>query len=110
MTDKKNNKNLPIGEIDRLIHEPSRLLIMAQLYVVECVDFIFLMRQTEMTQGNLSTHLNKLETGGYITVTKKFVGKKPRTLLALSKEGKESFKQYVSQMKKLFDGLHAEID
>ena len=110
MTDSKNNKTLPFGEIDRLIHEPSRLLILAQLYVVECVDFIFLLRQTGMTQGNLSSHLNKLESGGCIEVTKEFVGKKPRTLLALSREGRKAFEQYVSQMKELFDGLHAEIN
>ena len=105
----KNENSPPFGDIDRLIHEPSRLLILAQLYVVESADFLFLMRQTGMTQGNLSSHLNKLENRGYITVSKEFAGKKPRTRLALSREGENAFRQYVAQMKKIFDGLQAEI-
>lgn len=54
--------------IDRLIHKPARLLLMANLYVVESPDFLFLMRQTELTHGNLSSHMNKTEAAGYIEV------------------------------------------
>ena len=50
-----SNKNLPsLNEIDRLIHEPARLLIMANLYVLEAADFLYLMNQTGLTFGNLS--------------------------------------------------------
>jgi DNA-binding transcriptional ArsR family regulator len=56
----------PISNIDRLIHEPSRLTVMAHLYVVENADFLFLIRQTGMTWGNLSVHISKLEAAGYL--------------------------------------------
>ena len=56
----------PLADIDRLVHEPARLLIMAYLFVVESADFLFLMRQTKLTKGNLSSHLNKLEVAGYV--------------------------------------------
>jgi DNA-binding MarR family transcriptional regulator len=54
----------PIAGIDRLIHEPARLMVMAYLYVVESADFLFLMRQTGLTAGNLSSHTSKLEAAG----------------------------------------------
>ena len=110
MTKRKEEKKQPILEIDRLIHEPSRLLILSLLYVLENAEFLFLLRQTGMAQGNLSSHLKRLEDGGYIDVTKEFVGKKPRTLLALNQSGRKAFNQYVLEMKKIFDGLHAEIN
>jgi len=110
MANRKGEKKQPILEIDRLIHEPSRLLILSLLYVLENAEFLFLLQQTEMAQGNLSSHLKRLEAGGYIDVTKEFVGKKPRTLLALNESGRKAFKHYVLEMKKIFDGLHAEIN
>jgi DNA-binding transcriptional ArsR family regulator len=67
----------PIAEIDRLIHEPARLMIMAYLYVVESADFIFLMHHTGLTHGNLSSHMSKLEAAGYIEIVKEFVDRKP---------------------------------
>ena len=110
MVNRKDEKRQPILEIDRLIHEPSRLLILSLLYVLESAEFVFLLRQTGMAQGNLSSHLKRLEEGGCIDVTKEFVGKKPRTLLALNERGRRAFKQYVLEMKKIFDGLYAEIN
>jgi DNA-binding HxlR family transcriptional regulator len=106
MADNKSDNKQPLLNINKLIHEPARLLIMAQLFVVESVDFIFLLRQTGMTQGNLSSHLNKLEAGGYLAVTKEFVGKRPHTLLSLTERGRTVFKQYVSDMKQAFDDLN----
>jgi DNA-binding transcriptional ArsR family regulator len=55
-------------EIDRLVHEPARLAIMALLYVIESADFTFLMNQTGLSWGNLSTHMSKMEEAGYIDV------------------------------------------
>ena len=69
-------KQVPIMEIDKLIHEPARLLIMSHLYVVESADFLFLMRQTDLTFGNLSSHLAKLEKAKYVSIKKEFLGKK----------------------------------
>ena len=94
-----NKKPIPAeGNIDKLIHEPARYQIMALLYVVESMDFTFLMKQTEMTAGNLSTHLRKLKEAGDIKVEKKFVKNFPRTTLYLSNKGKIVFEDYRQQM------------
>jgi DNA-binding MarR family transcriptional regulator len=94
-----------VENIDRLIHEPSRLMIMAQLYVVESADFTFLLHQTEMTPGNLSAHLSKLENAGYVEVTKEFIERKPHTALALTKKGRNAFKQYRRNIKQIAERL-----
>ncbi|NIM51866.1 MAG: helix-turn-helix domain-containing protein [Gemmatimonadales bacterium] len=87
-----------VGRIDRLIHEPARLMVMAHLYVLERADFVFLMRQTGMTQGNLSSHLSKLEEAGYIEVKKTFKGKRPHTMLQLTEAGRAAFRDYRQSM------------
>ena len=94
-----------IGSVDRLVHEPARLMVMALLYVVESADFTFLMRQTGLTWGNLSSHLSKLEEAGYIEVEKEFKGKKPHTMLHLTDEGREAFREYRRSMKQVLDDL-----
>jgi DNA-binding MarR family transcriptional regulator len=99
----KNFKN--VIDIDRVIHEPARLLILSYLYVVESADFLFLLRQTNLTKGNLSSHLMKLEKAGYVNIKKKFVQKIPRTLLSLTKEGRKAFHEYSQRMKKIFKEL-----
>ncbi len=97
---------LPLVEkIDRLIHEPARLLIMAHLYVVESADFLFLIRQTGLTWGNLSSHMSRLEAAGYIEVEKGFVGKKPNTRLHLTGEGRAAFEAYRRSMIQVFEDL-----
>jgi DNA-binding MarR family transcriptional regulator len=95
----------PIANIDRLVHEPARLMILALLYVIESGDFTFLMRQTGLTWGNLSSHMSKLEDAGYIEVEKTFKGKKPNTMLRLTNEGRAAFQEYVQNMKQVFDDL-----
>ena len=93
------------ADIDKVIHEPARLLIMANLYVVESADFTFLMNQTGMTWGNLSSHLSKLEQAGYVAVEKSFVGKRPYTLLRLTVDGRTAFQTYRQQMSRLLTDL-----
>ena len=95
----------PFTDIDTLIHEPARLNIMAQLYVLESADFLFLMRQTGLTFGNLSSHLSKLEAAGYVDVKKEFLGKKPHTMLRLSEKGRKAFRNYMRKMKRVFSDL-----
>jgi DNA-binding MarR family transcriptional regulator len=95
----------PIADIDRTIHEPARLMILAYLYVVESADFLFLMRQTGLTGGNLSSHMSRLEAAGYIAIEKEFVDKKPHTMLRLTDEGRAAFQEYVQSMKQVLDGL-----
>jgi len=99
----------PISNIDRLIHEPSRLTIMAHLYVVESADFLFLIRQTGMTWGNLSVHISKLEAAGYLEVKKEFLGKKPHTVVSLTNKGRSAFKAYRKGMKEVLDGTKDSI-
>jgi len=95
----------PLTNIDRLIHEPARFTIMAHLYVVQSADFIFIMRQTGLTWGNLSSHLSKLEAAGYVAIEKEFLGKKPHTMLRLTDQGRAAFDQYRHDMRQALDGL-----
>ncbi len=94
----------PIAEIDRMIHEPARLMIVASLYVIESADFLFLMRQTGLTAGNLSSHTSKLEAAGYIEVVKEFVGRKPHTMLRLTGAGRGAFQEYREGMMQVLRG------
>ncbi len=96
-----------LSEIDRLVHEPARLVVMASLYVVESADYTFLMRQAGLTWGNLSAHLSKLEEAGYIQIEKTYRGKRPYTLVRLSENGRAVFKRYVKQMKTVLGNLDA---
>ena len=91
-----------IKEIDKLIHEPVRLLLLAHLYVVESADFLYLMKQLGLTFGNLSSHMSKLEEAGYIAVEKEFVEKKPVTRLSLTDSGRVAFVDYRGRMRHLF--------
>ena len=94
-----------LAEIDRLIHEPARLSLVALLYVIESADFTFLMNQTGLTWGNLSAHMSKLEEAGYIEVEKTFKGKRPNTLLRLTAKGREAFQAYRQKMRQVLDEL-----
>ena len=91
--------------IDRIIHEPARLMITAHLYVVESADYVFLMQNTGLTWGNLSSHLSKLEDAGYVEITKEFIQKKPHTMVQLTDCGRKAFDGYRRQMKALFEDL-----
>ena len=93
------NSDAAIQDVDRLIHEPNRLMIMAQLYIVQSADFLFLQNQTGMTPGNLSAHLNKLESSGYVEVTKEFMDRKPHTVLSLTKKGRVAFSDYLKKVR-----------
>ena len=106
MPDEASDSKFPIiDDFDRVIHEPARLIIMSHLYVLESADFLFLKRQTGLTWGNLSSHITKLETAGYVEVIKKFVDRKPYTLIQLTKKGREAFDSYQQQMQHMFKGI-----
>jgi DNA-binding MarR family transcriptional regulator len=81
-------------ELDRLIHEPARLAIMANLYVVDSADFVFLLSRTGLTNGNLSSHMSRLSGAGYVEEKKEFVDRKPRTMYRLTKAGRKAFDEY----------------
>ncbi len=94
-----------VTNIDRLIHEPSRMMIMAILYAGGQVSFLYLLNETGLTKGNLSTHLTRLEQGGYICIEKTFRGKVPQTLVSLTPEGRAAFEIYRKRLKELADAL-----
>ena len=86
-------------EVNRLIHEPARLLIVTILSAVESADFLYLQRETGLTKGNLSSHLSKLETAGYVDIIKTYRGKIPLTICNLTPSGQEAFIDYRNQLK-----------
>jgi DNA-binding transcriptional ArsR family regulator len=83
-----------ITQIDRVIHEPARLAVMAVLSACDSADFKALLHLTGLTKGNLSVQLQRLEEAGYITITKSFQGRYPHTDCALTAVGRQAFKAY----------------
>ena len=100
-----NLQDDPLAEIDPLIHAPARLRVMTYLYVVDSIDFVYLKRMTGMSWGNLSTHLTKLEEGGYISLRKSFQDKKPNTMIELTDEGRQAFRRYKDDMQQALGNL-----
>lgn len=82
------------ADVDRVIHEPARLMILAILSGVEEADFVFLLDQTGLTRGNLSSHVRRLEDVGYVAVEKTFVDRIPRTVYRLTLSGREGLARY----------------
>lgn len=86
-----------IGEVmalNRLVHEPARLLILAVLANAKQVEFTFLEKMSGLSKGNLSSHMSKLEAGGLIVVTKRFRGKRPLTELHITAAGRKALADY----------------
>ena len=81
-------------EFDKIIHEPARLRIMMILNGLEQADFNFLLTTLNLTRGNLSRHVEKLESAGYLSVKKSFSGKIPNTSYQLTQKGSKALAQY----------------
>ena len=94
-----------INDLERMIHEPARMLIIAYLSLVESASFLYLLQQTGLTKGNLSSHLTKLEDVGYIRIDKEFVDKKPQTICQLTDNGREAFHSYLQNVRQVVDSL-----
>ena len=77
-----------LKDVDPLVHAPARLAILTALSACRSADFTYLRRITGLTQGNLGSHLTKLEDGGLVAVTKSFVGRKPQTTVSLTDAGR----------------------
>lgn len=92
-------------EIDKVIHEPARLLILIHLYPDRRVDSSSLMCATGLTWGNLSAHVNKLEQVNYLVIEKGFERRKPRTILYLTETGQAALRDYVALMHRMFEKL-----
>lgn len=88
-------------KLDRIIHEPVRLRIMAMLGGVDTVDFKFMISTLGLSKGNLSSHIEKLEAAGYVKVMKSFNGKITCTEYALTPKGRKALEQHWIALDKL---------
>lgn len=83
-----------LADLDRIVHEPARLMIVSILAAVKEADFRYLHQSTGLTKGNLSVHLSRLEDAGYIAIEKSFRGKYPLTICRLTGHGREVLDKY----------------
>lgn len=90
-----------MNDLDRVIHEPARLMLVALLAGVQEADFLWLQKESGLTKGNLSSHIAKLEEAGYVEVQKTFKGKIPLTVLRLTVAGGQAFEEYKRRMQGL---------
>lgn len=102
---RENSDRHPLADIDQVIHASARLMVLTYLYVVENADYVFLVRLTGLTWGNLATHLARLEEAGYVEINKKFKGKKPHTSVSLTELGRSAFREYKKSLQRVFDDL-----
>ncbi|HME11645.1 MAG TPA: transcriptional regulator [Candidatus Acidoferrum sp.] len=93
-----------LASLDRVIHEPARLMIVTILSAVPEADFLYLQRECGLTQGNLSSHLAKLEEAKYVVITKTFKGKYPLTICSITTAGRRAFGEYVRTMRLVTHG------
>ena len=90
-----------ILKLDPVIHAPVRLAVLSILATVENANFIFLRESTGATDGNLSTHLSKLEEAGYIKIHKTYQGKKPQTVYSVTEKGRDALLRYIDDLEKI---------
>ncbi len=96
-------ENFNPAEVNKLIHAPIRLGIMTILNSVNKVNFIYLRKKLEVTDGNLSSHMEKLEKAGYVSVKKTFIDKKPNTVYSITEKGKKAFRGYLEHLEKIIE-------
>jgi DNA-binding transcriptional ArsR family regulator len=90
-----------ILELDRMVHEPARLAILTVLSAAEEVEFLFLLKVTGLSKGNLSVQAQKLEAAGLLRTTKGFRGRIPVTSFRITTDGKKALAAYHAQMRAL---------
>jgi len=89
------------SEVNKLIHAPIRLGIMTILNSAKKVNFIYLRKKLDVTDGNLSSHMEKLEKAGYVNVKKTFKDKKPNTVYSITEKGKKAFRAYLEHLEEI---------
>lgn len=97
----------PINRMDDTVHQRVRLGILAALRPLKSCDFTFLRDEMQLTDGNLSRHLQVLEDAGYVKINKSFEGKKPRTMLGITNEGRKALEREVTALRDLIAGFDA---
>lgn len=90
-----------VAELDRLVHDPSRLAILTALSACKSADFLYLQRLTGLSKGNLSSHLAKLESAGLVAIEKEFIGKIPNTRVSVSKTGRTAVERHWKRLDQL---------
>lgn len=88
-------------QLDRLVHSRIRLSVLSILAAVEDAEFTYLRDQVNTTDGNLSTHMKKLEDAGYVAVEKRFRDRKPQTRYRLTPRGRDAFREYVDRLERI---------
>lgn len=88
----------PATDLDGLLHARARLAIVTALAVNESLSFVELKALTETSDGNLSVHARRLEEGGYLTCTKSFDGRVPKTEFAITQAGRRALEKYLNHM------------
>ena len=99
------NLQSSLDGLDRLLHEPARLMIVTTLYPLDQSDFLYLLRETGLTKGNLSAHLMKLEEAKYIEIEKTYRGKLPLTLIRLTQQGRTALMDYRNKLKEIMEQI-----
>jgi len=91
-----------IAALDRVIHEPARMMIMTLLYAEPEADFLYIQHECDFTQGNLSSHLTRLDEAGYVFINKMFKGKYPLTICSLTRQGRRAFENYARSLRAVY--------
>jgi DNA-binding MarR family transcriptional regulator len=92
-----------IAGLDKVIHQPARLMIVVLLYAVDQVDFPHLQDETGLNKGTLSSHLFRLKEEKYVKVLKTYRGNVPQTLVTLTRAGRKAFQQYRRKIKQAIE-------
>ena len=93
--------SLELLKLNRMIHDPTRLLILTFLYPVPKLDYLSLRKALKFTTGNLSRQLQILEKAGYVLIQKGFKGKYPITVCSMTKKGREALALYAEMLKEI---------
>ena len=88
---------------DPLLHQPVRSKLLSLLITNDELPFKALKESLGVTDGNLSSHLSKLEKEEYVVIEKTFVGKRPKTVVHISQKGKDAFRAYIEALKKFIE-------
>lgn len=96
-----------LDSLDRLVHEPARLVILTALSACASADFVFLQRVTGLTNGNLSAHLARLHEAGLVSVEKRFVDRKPNTHIAITARGRQAADGHWAKLERLRVGVRS---
>ena len=104
--------DIVMADFDNIIHQPVRLQIMSSLVALdpgEQVDFVYLRKILNLTDGNLGAHLARLENAGYVKIQKSFISRKPRTFINVTGQGRDAFEEHITALEAII-GAKKETD